>query len=50
MNMQNNVHDVASLDVVVPASSPSTGEAEAGQFLSLKPSWSVVRVPGQLGL
>jgi hypothetical protein len=30
--------------------SPSTGEAEAGEFLSLRPAWSTKWVPGQPGL
>jgi hypothetical protein len=29
---------------------PSTWEAEAGEFLSLRPTWSTEWVPGQAGL
>jgi hypothetical protein len=36
--------------VVAHASNPSTREAEAGGFLSLRPAWSAKWVPGQLGL
>jgi hypothetical protein len=36
--------------VVVHAFNPSTWEAEAGGFLSLRPAWSTKRVPGQPGL
>jgi hypothetical protein len=36
--------------VVVHAFNPSTWEAEAGGFLSLRPAWSTERVPGQPGL
>jgi hypothetical protein len=31
------------------AFNPSTWEAEAGGFLSLRPAWSTERVPGQPG-
>jgi hypothetical protein len=40
----------ASRAVVAHASSPSTQEAEAGGFLSLRPAWSTEWVPGQPGL
>jgi hypothetical protein len=33
--------------VVAHAFNPSTREAEAGRFLSLRPAWSTERVPGQ---
>jgi hypothetical protein len=36
--------------VVVHAFNPSTQEAEAGGFLSLRPAWSTKGVPGQPGL
>jgi len=36
--------------VVVHAFNPSTGEAEAGGFLSSRPAWSTKWVPGQPGL
>jgi hypothetical protein len=36
--------------VVVHAINPSTWEAEAGGFLSLRPAWSTECVPGQPGL
>jgi hypothetical protein len=36
--------------VVVHAFNPSTWEAEAGGFLSLRPVWSTKWVPGQPGL
>jgi hypothetical protein len=36
--------------VVVHAFNPSTREAEAGGFLSLRPAWSTKGVPGQPGL
>jgi hypothetical protein len=36
--------------VVAHAFSPSTWEAEAGGFLSLRPAWSTKWAPGQLGL
>jgi hypothetical protein len=36
--------------VVVHAFNPSTQEAEAGRFLSLRPAWSTKWVPGQHGL
>jgi hypothetical protein len=32
------------------AFNPSTREAEAGRFLSLRPAWSTKRVPGQPGI
>jgi hypothetical protein len=35
------------LSVVAHTFSPSTGEAEAGRFLSWMPSWSTKQVPGQ---
>jgi hypothetical protein len=35
---------------VVHAFNPSTQEAEAGRFLSLRPAWSTKWVPGQPGL
>jgi hypothetical protein len=37
-------------DMVVHAFNPSTREAEAGGFLSLRPTWSTKGVPGQPGL
>jgi hypothetical protein len=40
----------ASRTVVVCAFNPSTWEAEAGGFLSLRPAWSTKWVPGQPGL
>ena len=36
--------------VVAHAFNPSTWEAEAGRFLSLRPAWSTKWVPGQPGL
>jgi hypothetical protein len=36
--------------VVAHAYNPSTWEAEAGRFLSLRPAWSTEWVPGQPGL
>jgi hypothetical protein len=36
--------------VVELAFNPSTWEAEAGEFLSLRPAWSTEWVPGQPGL
>jgi hypothetical protein len=36
--------------MVVHAFNPSTWEAEAGKFLSLRPAWSTELVPGQPGL
>jgi hypothetical protein len=36
--------------VVARAFNPSTREAEAGGFLSLRPAWSTELVPGQPGL
>jgi hypothetical protein len=36
--------------IVVHAFNPSTREAEAGGFLSLRPAWSTKWVPGQPGL
>ena len=36
--------------VVAHAFNPSTWEAEAGGFQSLRPAWSTDRVPGQPGL
>ena len=36
--------------MVVHACNPSTGEAEAGGFLSSRPAWSTEWVPGQPGL
>jgi hypothetical protein len=36
--------------VVKSAFNPSTREAEAGGFLSSRPTWSTERVPGQPGL
>jgi hypothetical protein len=41
---------LASQAVVVHAFNPSTWEAEAGGFLSLRPAWSSEQVPGQPGL
>jgi hypothetical protein len=38
------------LSVVAHAFNPSTWEAEAGEFLNLRPAWSTERVPGQPGL
>jgi hypothetical protein len=38
------------LAVVAHAFNPSTWEAEAGGFLSLRPAWSTEWVPGQPGL
>jgi hypothetical protein len=35
---------------VAHAFNPSTQEAEAGGFLSLRPAWSTKWVPGQPGL
>jgi hypothetical protein len=35
---------------VAHAFNPSTWEAEAGRFLSLRPAWSTKGVPGQPGL
>jgi hypothetical protein len=35
---------------VAQAFNPSTWEAEAGRFLSSRPAWSTVGVPGQPGL
>jgi hypothetical protein len=37
-------------DMVAQAFNPSTWEAEAGEFLSLRPAWSTEWVPGQPGL
>jgi hypothetical protein len=36
--------------MVAHAFNPSTREAEAGGFLSLRPAWTTKRVPGQPGL
>jgi hypothetical protein len=36
--------------VVVHAFNPSTQEAEAGGFFSLRPAWSTQWVPGESGL
>jgi hypothetical protein len=36
--------------MMVHALNPSTQEAEAGGFLSLRPSWSTEWVPGKPGL
>jgi hypothetical protein len=36
--------------MVVHGFNPSTWEAEAGRFLSLRPAWSTKLVPGQPGL
>ena len=36
--------------MVAHAFNPSTWEAEAGGFLSLRPAWSTEWVPGQPGL
>jgi hypothetical protein len=36
--------------VVAHTFNPSTWEAEAGKFLSLRPAWSTKWVPGQPGL
>jgi hypothetical protein len=36
--------------MVANAFNPSTWEAEAGGFLSLRPAWSKEQVPGQPGL
>jgi hypothetical protein len=36
--------------MVAHAFNPSTQEAEAGGFLSLRPAWSTKWVPGQSGL
>jgi hypothetical protein len=36
--------------VVVHTFNPSTWEAEAGGFLSSRPAWSTMLVPGQPGL
>jgi hypothetical protein len=36
--------------MVAHAFNPSTWEAEAGRFLSLRPAWSTKGVPGQPGL
>jgi hypothetical protein len=36
--------------LVVHTFNPSTWEAEAGGFLSLRPAWSTERVSGQPGL
>jgi hypothetical protein len=36
--------------VVAHSFNPSTQEAEAGEFLSLRPVWSTEWVPGQPGL
>jgi hypothetical protein len=41
---------MAELGVVAHAFNPSTGEAEAGRFLSSRPAWSTEWVPGQPGL
>jgi hypothetical protein len=35
---------------VAHASNPRSWEAEAGEFLSSKPTWSTEQVPGQPGL
>jgi hypothetical protein len=40
----------ASWVLVAHAFNPSTWEAEAGGFLSLRPAWSTELVPGQPGL
>ena len=40
-------NEYLNLGVVAHAFSPSTWEAEAGEFLSLRPAWSTVWVPGQ---
>jgi hypothetical protein len=42
--------DLTGRAMVVHAFNPSTSEAEAGGFLSLRPAWSTERVPGQPGL
>jgi hypothetical protein len=41
---------VGKLGMVAHAFDPSTLEAEAGRFLSLRPSWSTKWVPGQPAL
>jgi hypothetical protein len=38
------------LGVVAHTFNPSTWEAEAGRFLSLRPAWTTKSVPGQPGL
>jgi hypothetical protein len=46
----NNESEHLSQAVVVHPFDPSTWEAEAGRFLSLRPAWSTEWVPGQPGL
>jgi hypothetical protein len=48
--MAQQLKVVKKLGMVVHAFDPSTQEAEAGGFLSLRPAWSTKWVPGQPGL
>jgi hypothetical protein len=36
--------------MVAPAFNPSTREAEAGGFVSLRPAWFIKWIPGQPGI
>jgi hypothetical protein len=47
--VQLNIY-LTQLGMVVHAFNPSTWEAEAGRFLSLRLAWSSERSPGQPGL
>jgi hypothetical protein len=50
ISIKNNFKIFISQPVLAHAFNPSTWEAEAGGFLSLRPAWSTKCVPGQPGL
>jgi hypothetical protein len=47
MAINQNLKDIEVWVMVVHAFNPSTWEAEAGRFLSLRPAWSIEWVPAR---